>query len=72
MPGDQKGATLGTTQNDVKAVSAGGRHSLALTENGTVVAWGDNDEGQSTVPQGLNDVQVISAGGSHSVALVKD
>jgi alpha-tubulin suppressor-like RCC1 family protein len=32
--------------SDVAAVSNGGDHSLALLANGTVMAWGDNAEGQ--------------------------
>ena len=65
----------------VTAVSAGGRHSLALLANGTVVAWGANGVGQlgdgntteSSVPvavQGLSGVTAIAAGGSHSLALL--
>jgi alpha-tubulin suppressor-like RCC1 family protein len=65
----------------VTAVSAGGRHSLALLANGTVVAWGANGVGQlgdgntteSSVPvavQGLSAVTAIAAGGSHSLALM--
>ena len=36
------------------AVAAGGYHSLALKSDGTVVAWGYNYFGQSTVPAGAN------------------
>ena len=32
------------------SVAAGGGHSLAVTEDGTVLAWGWNDDGQATVP----------------------
>jgi alpha-tubulin suppressor-like RCC1 family protein len=31
---------------DVKAIAAGGWHSLALTESGEVYAWGSNGHGQ--------------------------
>jgi YVTN family beta-propeller protein len=34
-----------------------------------VVAWGDNSNGQTTVPAGLSDVMTIAAGGYHTVAL---
>jgi len=46
-----------------------GAHSLALKSNGTVVAWGHNNYGQSTVPGGLSSVVAISAGVYHSLAL---
>ena len=59
--------------NGVVAIAAGGFHSLALKSDGTVVAWGDNDVGQSTVPGGLNGVVAIAAGRrSHSLALKSD
>src|SRR5437660_6193822 len=54
-----------------KAITAGG-HSLALKNDGTVVAWGSNAAGQSTVPAGLNSVVAIAAGGLHSLALKND
>jgi hypothetical protein len=56
--------------SDVTAIAAGGSHSLALKGDGTVVAWGDNFSGQSTVPAGLSDVTAIAAGGAHNLALV--
>ena len=40
-----------------------------LTQGGTVVAWGDNEYGQTTVPAGLSGVVAIAAGGLHTVAL---
>lgn len=40
---------------------------------GTVVAWGDNSSGQSTVPeQALGGVVSIAAGDAHSLALKED
>ena len=32
--------------SNIKAIAAGGGHSLALDNNGTVWAWGDNEYGQ--------------------------
>jgi len=43
-----------------------------LTQGGTVVAWGYNDQGQTTVPAGLSGVVAIAAGGAHTVALKLD
>jgi alpha-tubulin suppressor-like RCC1 family protein len=72
----------------VVAISAGGSHSLALCSDGTLVAWGGNDQGQlginsttfSSVPVAVStsgvlagkSVVAISAGGSHSLALCSD
>jgi alpha-tubulin suppressor-like RCC1 family protein len=67
----------------VSGVSAGKTHSLALLENGTVMAWGSNENGQlgngtttpSAVPiavSGLSEVKAISAGSKQSVALLKN
>ena len=62
---------------DVVAISAGQRHSLALTADGTVWTWGSNAEGQlgragepgtaAPVPD-LGDVVAIAGGGSYSLA----
>ena len=54
----------------VVTLAAGGSHMLALRANGTVVAWGNNTSGQTTIPVGLSGVVHIAAGQSHSVALL--
>jgi alpha-tubulin suppressor-like RCC1 family protein len=67
----------------VTAVAAGEEHSLALLANGTVLAWGDNREGQlgtgttktSAVPvpvPGLSGVTAIAAGSLFSLALLNN
>jgi alpha-tubulin suppressor-like RCC1 family protein len=38
------------------AIAAGQYHSLALKENGTVVAWGQNTFRQTNVPPDLTNV----------------
>lgn len=43
-----------------------------MKDDGTVVAWGDNSNGQATVPEGLNNVKAIAAGAYHSLALRSD
>ena len=58
--------------DDVVALAGGEGHVLALKADGTVVAWGRNDEGQATVPEGLSNVIAIAAGQKHSLALKAD
>ncbi len=50
--------------NGAISVAASGEHSLALKSDGTVVAWGYDPHGESTVPSGLNGVVAIAAGGN--------
>ncbi|KPA13576.1 BNR repeat-containing protein [Candidatus Magnetomorum sp. HK-1] len=67
----------------VPSIAAGGLHTLALMEDGTVWAWGWNDSGQlgdsstekKSIPvkvNNLNNVTAIAAGNSHSLALKQD
>ena len=72
----------------VVALAAGFKHSLALTGDGTVVAWGNNDFGQlgnnSTTPSALpvavmsdgvlsgKTVVAVAASYQHSLALTSD
>lgn len=52
---------------DYVAVAAGDAHGLALTSDGTVVAWGANGDGQRDVPPGAYDA--IGAGARFSLAV---
>jgi alpha-tubulin suppressor-like RCC1 family protein len=58
------------------AVAAAGdpfsNHGLALLDDGTVYAWGDNTYGQSTVPVGLSNVVAVAAQRYLSLALRAD
>jgi alpha-tubulin suppressor-like RCC1 family protein len=67
----------------IKAVSAGAIHSVALKDDGTVLAWGDNTWGQLGVGTttarpgagtvtGLSGVTQVSAGYVHTIALKTD
>ena len=60
----------------VEAISAGGLasggFSLALLMDGTIIGWGNNNQGQATPPSDLSNVIAISAGGDHSLALKDD
>jgi alpha-tubulin suppressor-like RCC1 family protein len=62
----------GELLTNVVAVAAGLNHSLALTSVGTVVGWGNNQRGQSSIPPGLTNVTAIAAGGYSSIALKRD
>lgn len=71
---------------DVQQVSAGGAHTLAITRDGRVWAWGRNDVGQlgvTAIPSrpaepepvpvnGLERALAVSAGVAHSLALIED
>lgn len=60
-------------QSGVTQVTAGAFHNLALTSTGSVVAWGNNLYGQSTVPVAAQSgVAQVAAGGYHSLALKND
>jgi alpha-tubulin suppressor-like RCC1 family protein len=50
------------------AIGAGYFHSVALTSNGTVSAWGDNSYGQVSV-SGLTNISSVSAGAYHNLGL---
>ena len=58
--------------NDVIAVAGGTVHGIALRADGTIVAWGDNLNGQTDVPAGLTAVVAITAGANHTLALKAD
>ncbi len=67
-----------SAESDVKAVAGGVAHTLALTSDGKVLAWGsdlDHDDKfayQTRVPTGLANVKAIAAGHYHSLALKSD
>jgi len=54
------------------SIAAGTWHSLALRRDGTVVAWGRNQFGQTSVPADLGSVVAITAGTHHNLALQAD
>ena len=53
-------------------ISAGGFHSLALLEDGSVLAWGSNKYGQITVPKTDKKFIAISVGREHSLGLLEN
>src|SRR5919112_314307 len=77
-PNDPSGYLSG-----VKALAAGSSHSLALKDDGTVWAWGNNESGQlgdgtnanSTQPVKVanpSGMEAIAAGAEHGLALKDD
>ncbi len=54
-----------------KSLSSGGYHTVGLKKDGTVVACGNNDNGQCDVAH-WHDIVSISAGNCHTVGLKKD
>lgn len=52
-------------------ICSGGRHTVALKPDGTVIAVGMNEDGQCNV-SGWKDMVAISAGGYHTVGLKAD
>ena len=56
---------------DRDMVSAGGNHTVDLKSDGTVVAVGDNDDGQCDV-EDWTDIVAVSAGSLHTVGLKSD
>jgi hypothetical protein len=56
----------------VVAVEAGEGHSVALKRDGSVAAWGGNEDGQAAVPVALAAVAAIAAGSRHNLALKND
>ena len=63
--------SLSSTVGLSQTLSAGSHHSLAIKEDGTVVAWGYNLDGQCDVPRNLKAV-AVSAGIGHSLAIKED
>ncbi|MBL7814077.1 MAG: T9SS type A sorting domain-containing protein [Saprospiraceae bacterium] len=53
-------------------IAAGDNHSLALLSNGTVIGWGYNGNGQTTIPNTIVGATAIAAGDNHSLALLNN
>src|SRR6185436_18939413 len=56
----------------VKAIGAGGDHSIAVLSNGTVFVWGSNSAFQSNVVAGTTNIIAVAGGQSHCLALQLD
>ena len=60
---------LPSIRTDLQYISAGVNHSMAIISDSTVIAWGDNSHGQSTVPITLTNAYSLANGTNHSLAL---
>lgn len=73
---DATSAALGVSRVNNQpgnTISTGVLFALALKTDGSVVAWGNNSNGQATVPlTAQSGVVAIAAGGMHSLALKED
>ena len=56
--------------SNVVAIAAGGTFNLALKNDGTITAWGNNSFGQLNIPTDLPFVTGISAGSDFGLALI--
>jgi hypothetical protein len=56
----------------VKSIMASTNQALALKEDGSVLAWGPNYEGENDIPENLGKVTKLSAGNSSVYALLAD
>ncbi|HVT71911.1 MAG TPA: immunoglobulin domain-containing protein, partial [Lacunisphaera sp.] len=63
---------LPSTSDHITALAAGVWYSLGLKADGTVMAWGNNDSGQTSIPAGLAGVVAVAAGSYHALALKFD
>jgi alpha-tubulin suppressor-like RCC1 family protein len=61
-----------TTLSNAVSIAQGAQHSLVLTADGNVLAWGNNTYGQTNIPSGLTNIVAIDAGGYHNLALKGD
>jgi|GEM_PF-2894239 len=57
--------------SDFVSIASGGDHSVAIRQDGSLVAWGYNVYGECNVPAGFDFVKV-SVGRNHSIALKED
>ena len=71
VPFVDPGATAGAGPAGISTHSTSS-HNLALQADGSVVGWGNNDNGQITIPPGATNAVAVAVGGAHSLALRAD
>jgi hypothetical protein len=56
----------------ITQISVGNNHTLALRDDGSVIAWGANDMGQTTVPISATNALYVVAAANASAAIRRD
>lgn len=57
---------MGNDELEWKQVSCGTASTCAILANGSAHCWGANDEGQSSVPEGIDSWRQIDTGYAHT------
>lgn len=52
-------------------IDAGNTHTIALRNDGKLIAWGDNRAGQLAIPRSYGTVIAISAGYEHTLVVTR-
>ena len=55
-----------------QSIAAGLDHNLAITTRSNAVGWGNNYDGQASIPAGLSNVVAVAGGTFHSIGLKSD
>lgn len=58
-----------TALDDLVAIAGGSLHSVGLKGDGTIVAWGENNEGQCNVPSPNEGFIAVAGGFAHNLGL---
>jgi hypothetical protein len=65
--------SLNNAQNTTTLdISTGNFFACGIRTDETLQCWGENDDGQSTVPNDLGTVKAVNAGGDHACAIKSD
>jgi hypothetical protein len=65
-------STLGSHKANAQNIAAGANLSIGLKSNGSIVCWGDNNYGQSSVPDPNSAFVTIAAKSFNSIGLKSD
>ena len=70
--GGVPGAIRGEGAPELIEVSAGLDHNIGLRNDGSVVGWGRDQAGQSTIPDEVSGVTDVDAGYNHNLAIISN